>query len=55
MEIKKSSADTPVITRFGIETAIIEVEQLRDLMDALAQLGGPLSTLLPDECTDVIQ
>ena len=45
----------PPLVEFGVETAIIEIEQLRDLMDALAQLGGPIDVILREERSEVIQ
>ena len=45
----------PPLVEFSLETAIIEVEQLRDLMDALAQFGGPIDTILSEAQEELLQ
>ena len=52
---KSTTYPIPPLVEFSLETVIVEVDLLRDLMEALAQLGGSSNNIQREDFSEVIQ
>lgn len=55
MSVNTTTYHIPPLVEYDVETAILEVAELSQLIEAIAQLGGPLELILQESCSESMQ